>query len=298
MSSAPTGSTSRRRERTRRRRIPALEHAEFTRYLRAPESFTPDVNFCLGETAEVRNLFVAAGFNSQGIIYSPGAGRALAEWIREGAPTFDASEVDVRRFASSQANERYLHERTREALGRLYAMHWPNLQATTARGIRRSPSVRPPRGRRRVLRRARAVGATDVVRARGRGARLRLLLRTAELVPVRRRGASRRAGGGRALRPELVRQDRGDGSGRPPAAPARVHERRGRRRRAARLHAVPERSRRHRERRDGHAPGRRIASSCSRPRPRSTARSSGSAPTAEGCPRRWPTSRAASRRSR
>ena len=121
------------------RRIPALEHAEFTRYLRAPESFTPDVNFCLGETAEVRNLFVSAGFNSQGIIYSPGAGRALAEWIREGAPTFDASEVDVRRFASSQANERYLHERTREALGRLYAMHWPNLQATTARGIRRSP---------------------------------------------------------------------------------------------------------------------------------------------------------------
>ena len=121
------------------RRIPALEDAEFTRFLRAPESFTPDVNFCLGETAEVRNLFVAAGFNSQGIIYSPGAGRALAEWIREGAPTFDASEVDVRRFASSQANERYLHERTKEALGRLYAMHWPNLQATTARGIRRSP---------------------------------------------------------------------------------------------------------------------------------------------------------------
>jgi len=121
------------------RRIPALEHADFTRFLRAPESFTPDVNFCLGETAEVRNLFVAAGFNSQGIIYAPGAGRALAEWIREGAPTFDASEVDVRRFASSQANERYLHERTREALGRLYAMHWPNLHATTARGIRRSP---------------------------------------------------------------------------------------------------------------------------------------------------------------
>jgi len=121
------------------RRIPALKDAEFTRFLRAPESFTPDSNFCLGEAAEVRNLYVAAGFNSQGIIYAPGAGRALAEWIREGAPTFDASEVDVRRFARTQADERYLHERTKEALGRLYAMHWPNLQATTARGIRRSP---------------------------------------------------------------------------------------------------------------------------------------------------------------
>src|SRR5918996_2610619 len=121
------------------RRIPALEEATFTRYLRAPESFTPDVNFCLGETAEVRNLYVAAGFNSQGIIYAPGAGRALAEWIREGGPRFDASEADVRRFAAGQANEAYLHERTKEALGRLYAMHWPNLQSRTARGIRRSP---------------------------------------------------------------------------------------------------------------------------------------------------------------
>ena len=121
------------------RRIPALKEAEFTRYLRAFESFTPDVNFCLGETAEIANLYVAAGFNSQGIIYGPGAGKALAEWISEGAPTFDASEVDVRRFATSQANERYLHERTTEALGRLYAMHWPNLQATTARNIRVSP---------------------------------------------------------------------------------------------------------------------------------------------------------------
>jgi glycine cleavage system aminomethyltransferase T/glycine/D-amino acid oxidase-like deaminating enzyme len=121
------------------RRIPALKDANFTRFLRAPESFTPDSHFCLGEAAEIQNLFVAAGFNSQGIIYAPGAGRALAEWIREGAPTFDASEVDVRRFATTQANERYLHERTKEALGRLYAMHWPNLQATTARGIRRSP---------------------------------------------------------------------------------------------------------------------------------------------------------------
>jgi heterotetrameric sarcosine oxidase gamma subunit len=121
------------------RRIPALKDANFTRFLRAPESFTPDSHFCLGETAELRNLYVAAGFNSQGIIYAPGAGRALAEWIREGAPTFDASEVDVRRFARTQSNPRYLHERTKEALGRLYAMHWPGLQATTARDIRRSP---------------------------------------------------------------------------------------------------------------------------------------------------------------
>jgi heterotetrameric sarcosine oxidase gamma subunit len=125
--------------RNAERRIPALKDVRFTRYLRAFESFTPDVNFCLGETAEIANLYVAAGFNSQGIIFGPGAGKALAEWIREGTPTIDASEVDVRRFAASQANDRYLHQRTTEALGRLYAMHWPNLQTATARNVRVSP---------------------------------------------------------------------------------------------------------------------------------------------------------------
>jgi 4-methylaminobutanoate oxidase (formaldehyde-forming) len=33
-----------------------------------------------------RGLFVAAGFNSQGIIFGPGAGRAAAEWIVAGHP--------------------------------------------------------------------------------------------------------------------------------------------------------------------------------------------------------------------
>ena len=40
---------------------------------------------CSGETAEVRDLFVATGFNSIGIQSSGGAGKVLAEWIRDGA---------------------------------------------------------------------------------------------------------------------------------------------------------------------------------------------------------------------
>jgi glycine cleavage system aminomethyltransferase T len=122
-----------------RRRVPALREARFAQFLNAPESFTPDATFLLGETAEVEGLYVAAGFNSQGIIFGPGVGRALAEWIDEGAPTVDAAELDVRRFALEQANAGYLFERTREGLGRLYAMHWPFLQPSTARGLRKVP---------------------------------------------------------------------------------------------------------------------------------------------------------------
>ena len=122
-----------------RRRLPELESLEFEHYLRAPESFTPDSNFHLGEVPEVRGLFVAAGFNSQGIIYAPGAGAALAEWIVEGRPTRDLAEVDVARSGRWQNNRAWLGERTREMLGRLYAMHWPGLQPATARGVRRTP---------------------------------------------------------------------------------------------------------------------------------------------------------------
>lgn len=121
------------------RTVPAVKEAGFERFLNAPESFTPDANFLLGETGEVRGLFVAAGMNSQGIIFAPGIGRELAAWILAGTPQFDASAVDVRRFSRHQDNRRYLHERTREGLGRLYAMHWPNLQMSTARNVRRSP---------------------------------------------------------------------------------------------------------------------------------------------------------------
>lgn len=129
------GPVRRQAERT----VPALADAGYERFINAPESFTPDNNFLLGETAEVGGLFVAAGMNSQGIIYAPGVGRATAEWITTGSPDFDSASVDVQRFSRHQSNERYLYSRTRESLGRLYATHWPNYQATTARNVRRSP---------------------------------------------------------------------------------------------------------------------------------------------------------------
>ena len=120
-------------------RIPALRTTEWGEFLNAPESFTPDANFCIGETNEVGALFVAAGFNSQGILFAAGAGKVVAEWIVAGTPQIDVAGLDVRRFATQQSNRHYLHERVKEGLGRLYALHWPFLQPHTARGIRRTP---------------------------------------------------------------------------------------------------------------------------------------------------------------
>ncbi|HLB39722.1 MAG TPA: FAD-dependent oxidoreductase [Actinomycetota bacterium] len=122
-----------------RERLPVLRDVGFKHYLRAPESFTPDANFHIGEFPEVKNLFVSAGLNSQGIIYGPGVGKALAEWIVEGRPTMDLAEVDIARMGRWANNRTWLHDKTQETLGRLYAMHWPALQSDYGRGVRRSP---------------------------------------------------------------------------------------------------------------------------------------------------------------
>lgn len=119
--------------------VPAIGPAGYDRFLNAPESFTPDANFAIGETGEVDALFVAAGMNSQGIIYAPAVGRELARWMITGAPQFDAYDVDVRRFSHAHNSRRFLRDRTKEGLGRLYAMHWPQLQMSTGRGVRRTP---------------------------------------------------------------------------------------------------------------------------------------------------------------
>jgi 4-methylaminobutanoate oxidase (formaldehyde-forming) len=125
--------------RAARWRIPALERAAFARFVNGPESFTPDNNFLLGETPELRRLFVAAGFNSVGIASAGGAGKYLAEWMAEGRPTMDLWSVDVRRFGPYANNRAFLRERAAEVLGLHYQMAWPNREFATGRSLRQTP---------------------------------------------------------------------------------------------------------------------------------------------------------------
>ena len=121
------------------RRIPVLEYAGIQKIFCGPESFTPDVRYHLGESAELKNCFVAAGLNSIGLQSAGGVGKVVAEWILTGHPPMDLWEVDVRRNMPFQINRRYLQARVSESLGLLYATHWPFRQYATARNVRKSP---------------------------------------------------------------------------------------------------------------------------------------------------------------
>jgi glycine/D-amino acid oxidase-like deaminating enzyme/glycine cleavage system aminomethyltransferase T len=119
-------------------RFPLLQKAGIRLFFNGPETFTADGNPLIGETPELKNLFVACGMNTVGIISSGAVGRTLAQWIHNRAAPSGFVDADVRRTLPFQARNPFLSDRTVEALGVLYDMAWPNREYTSARGVRRS----------------------------------------------------------------------------------------------------------------------------------------------------------------
>ena len=110
-------------------RLPMFQTAGIHTFFNGPESFTPDDRYYLGESPKLKGYWIAAGYNSIGIVSSGGAGMALAQWMEDGEPPFDMWEVDIRRAQPFQKNRRYLKERVTETLGLLYADHFPTARS-------------------------------------------------------------------------------------------------------------------------------------------------------------------------
>ncbi len=119
-------------------RLPILMDTGIRQFFCGPESFTPDHNYLMGRAPFKRNLFVACGFNSLGILSGGGAGYVMAHWINDGIQPMDIWDVDVRRIQPCHNNKSYIVDRTVESLGIAYQMHWPNRQWETARNVKQS----------------------------------------------------------------------------------------------------------------------------------------------------------------
>ena len=120
-------------------RLPMLENAGIRKFFSGPESFTPDTQYLLGETAEVINLYTCCGFNSIGIASAGGAGRVTAEWMVNGYMNEDLFSLDVKRFEKFHSSKKFITERVTETLGDLYGMHWPYKQHKTSRNQKLLP---------------------------------------------------------------------------------------------------------------------------------------------------------------
>jgi len=119
-------------------RVPVLAQTGVKLLFCGPESFTADHNYLMGEAANLKGFFIAAGFNSLGILSGGGVGRVMAHWIVHGHAPMDVWSVNVRRTHAWQNNPRYLADRVVESLGIGYQDHWPFRQWQSARGVKKS----------------------------------------------------------------------------------------------------------------------------------------------------------------
>jgi glycine cleavage system aminomethyltransferase T/glycine/D-amino acid oxidase-like deaminating enzyme len=118
-----------------KRRVPVMDEVTITRLINGPEAFTPDNEFCLGET-EVAGFFVAAGFCAHGLAGAGAIGQVMAEWIVAGEPSLDAWEMDIRRFGRHYQSPSYTLKRAREVYETYYDIRYPGHERQAGRPLR------------------------------------------------------------------------------------------------------------------------------------------------------------------
>jgi 4-methylaminobutanoate oxidase (formaldehyde-forming) len=121
------------------RRFPVLEKAEAIQLVNGPDGFTPDGHYALGPLPGVPGFYVAAGMSINGIAGAGGVGRVLAEWIADGAPSVDVSELDVRRFGQHLADVPRVTAKAREVYRFYYRHRFPHDEGEWGRPGRASP---------------------------------------------------------------------------------------------------------------------------------------------------------------
>ena len=175
-------------------RVPALEKAGIKTFMNGPESFTPDLNYILGEAPQLQGLLRRRRASTRWASRA----RAAPAWrwpngSSAGEPTLDLWPVDIRRFAGFHGNDAWLRDRVaRDARPALQDA----VAAARARERRgRSAARRSTIGSRRsgaVVRQQDGLGAAQLVRRRRQDARHAVWLGPRRLVRRRRRPSTAR----------------------------------------------------------------------------------------------------------
>lgn len=119
------------------KRVPKMGEVGVKNFINGPEGFTPDNEFCLGETS-VGGFYVAAGFCAHGIAGAGGIGKVVAEWIVAGEPTMDLWHMDIRRFGEAYKSPKFTLERVTENYEEYYDIHYPGEERKSARPLKKS----------------------------------------------------------------------------------------------------------------------------------------------------------------
>lgn len=116
--------------------LPALGSAVLNKKLNGIFSFTPDGMPIMGQSSNVKGLWVAAAV---WITHAGGVGKTMAEWMISGETEWDTRECDITRFEPHALENRYILKRSMQQYREVYDIVHPLQPATAPRNIRVTP---------------------------------------------------------------------------------------------------------------------------------------------------------------
>ena len=116
--------------------LPALRSTQLADAMNGLFLFTSDGMPVLGESRDVRGLWVA---EAVWVTHSGGIGRAMAEWIVEGKPGVDLREGDLHRFEAFAHSPAYVRARGSQNFQEVYDIIHPLQPMEEPRPLRTSP---------------------------------------------------------------------------------------------------------------------------------------------------------------
>ena len=116
--------------------VPCLDGVDLTRKVNGMFSFTPDGMPLLGESPQVRGFWLA---EAVWITHAGGVGKAVAEWMVDGAPSSDLRECDIARFHPYATTPSYVRARGAQQYREVYDIIHPQQQMEHPRNLRTTP---------------------------------------------------------------------------------------------------------------------------------------------------------------
>lgn len=127
-------------ERETERMFPALtgklRPSDPSRSINGMFSFTPDGGSIVGESAQVRGVWVC---EAVWVTHAAGMARQVVEWMEAGEPSYDLAEADANRFYPFQTSPAYVVERGKQQYREVYDIIHPTQQMSAPRGLRLTP---------------------------------------------------------------------------------------------------------------------------------------------------------------
>lgn len=117
---------------------PVLGRLGIKTNIRGPMQMTSDELPLMGPAPGLDNVWLAEGVVG-GILWGGGLGHHLAEWIVEGEPSFDMSELDPRRYGD-YANKKWIMLKAIETWGTHADVHYPGMNLMAGRPTKTFPS--------------------------------------------------------------------------------------------------------------------------------------------------------------